>query len=206
MKMDLLLAASEPSPPDRSRLGLRLARDDPETRPLSQLPAPFWSRTTRARFEFAACIHRVKIHPVVDHFVITIALISPRAPGCQGQNDFRVNFFVRKTIWRASCGLRRPCHAAARLCGGSLPCTSGDSSSGRSPVSSSPALPPPDRSPERGLPIPQTCRSVFRRVRLRDPGPRLWKRAFGRSCGTFHSGTSPACPTPRKSWSGSERL
>ncbi len=76
MKMDLPLAASEPSPPDRSRLGLRLARDDLETRPLSQLPAPFWSRTTRARFEFAACIHRVKIHPVVDHFVITIALIS----------------------------------------------------------------------------------------------------------------------------------
>src|SRR5229473_2923901 len=64
-QMDLPLAAGEPSPPDRSRGGLRLARHHRETPPLDHFLAAPPTGPTRARFEFAARTHRKKIHSVL---------------------------------------------------------------------------------------------------------------------------------------------
>src|SRR5713226_7326704 len=64
IQMDLPLAASGPSPPDRSRPGLRLARNRLDTQLFYQLLVPFWPGTARARFEFATRAHRERIHSV----------------------------------------------------------------------------------------------------------------------------------------------
>jgi hypothetical protein len=56
-QMDLPLAASESSPPDRARRGLRLARHDLETQPMDHFLAALPAGPTRARFEFAARTH-----------------------------------------------------------------------------------------------------------------------------------------------------
>src|ERR1700704_6193521 len=62
-QMDLPLAASEPSPPDRSRCGLRLARHHLDTPRIKQFQVPTLPGPTRARFEFAARTHREEITP-----------------------------------------------------------------------------------------------------------------------------------------------
>src|SRR5712692_6178392 len=64
IQMDLPLAASGPSPPDRSRPGLRLARYRLDTQLIYQPLAPCWPGTARARFEFATRAHRERIHSV----------------------------------------------------------------------------------------------------------------------------------------------
>src|SRR5437660_2545769 len=56
-QMDLPLAASEPSPLDRSRCGLRLARHHSDTQPINHFQVPPEPRPTRARFEFATRTH-----------------------------------------------------------------------------------------------------------------------------------------------------
>jgi len=63
--MDLPLAASEPSPPDRSSHGLQLARDLLDTQTVYQLWVPLQPLPTRARFDFAPRTHRERIHSVV---------------------------------------------------------------------------------------------------------------------------------------------
>jgi hypothetical protein len=65
MQMDLPLAASGPSPPGRSRHGLRLARHHQDARPNYQSLAALLPRPTRARFEFAARTHREEIYSVL---------------------------------------------------------------------------------------------------------------------------------------------
>jgi hypothetical protein len=75
-QMDLPLAAGEPSPPDRSRGGLRLARHALETQPLDHFLAALPTGPTRARFEFAARTHRGKFTPFCDEIAVTVALIS----------------------------------------------------------------------------------------------------------------------------------
>src|SRR5204862_4290602 len=57
IKMDLPLAASEPSPPDRSRLGLRRDRKSRDNLPWNHFLAPPLPGPTGARFEFAAHTH-----------------------------------------------------------------------------------------------------------------------------------------------------
>src|SRR5713101_9893501 len=61
-QMDLPLAASEPSPPDCSRSGLRLARHHLDTLPMDHFLAALPPGQTRARFEFAARTHRERNH------------------------------------------------------------------------------------------------------------------------------------------------
>src|SRR6266849_1903910 len=63
-QMELPLAASEPSPPDRPRRGLCRARHHLDTQPVATIPAALPPRPTRTRFEFAARTHGEKIHSV----------------------------------------------------------------------------------------------------------------------------------------------
>src|SRR5882724_9602361 len=56
-QMDLPLTAREPSPPDRSRLGLRLMQKNRDNRPLDHFPVAPPRIPTGARFEFAAHTH-----------------------------------------------------------------------------------------------------------------------------------------------------
>src|SRR5882724_13548368 len=63
--MDLPLAASEPSPPDRPSHGLQLARDPMVTQTAHALWVPLQPLPTRARFDFAPRTHRERIHSVV---------------------------------------------------------------------------------------------------------------------------------------------
>src|SRR5258708_15491727 len=63
-QMDLPLAAREPSPPDRSRHGLRLARHHRGILRWHHFLAAPLSGPTRARFEFATRTHWDKIRSV----------------------------------------------------------------------------------------------------------------------------------------------
>src|SRR6266404_4491208 len=63
-QMDLPLAAREPSPPARSRHGLRLARHHRDIRRCHHFLAAPLSGPTRARFEFATRTHWDKIRSV----------------------------------------------------------------------------------------------------------------------------------------------
>src|SRR5216684_187486 len=105
--------------------------------------------------------------------------------------------YATASIDRHSCGSERPCDAVLGLSGGSLPYTSGDSSSRHSRVSRNPSPRLPDRWPPQGPPVPQTSRWAFRRVQSEDPWPRLSNRAFERSCGISHSETSRSSPALR---------
>ena len=64
-QMDLALAASEPSPPDGARGGLRLARHHLDTQLTDHFLTVLPTEATRARFEFAARTHREEIHSVL---------------------------------------------------------------------------------------------------------------------------------------------
>src|SRR6266850_57937 len=98
--MDLPLAACEPSPPDRSSLGLRLARDLLDTQTFDHLWVPPHPIPTRARFEFAARTHRERIHSmVVDpaQFGVACELISRTQHNVKKRMALGVIFFRATT-------------------------------------------------------------------------------------------------------------
>src|SRR6267378_243355 len=95
--MDLPLAACEPSPPDRSSPGLRLARDLLGTQTFDQLWVPPHPIPTRARFDFAARTHRERIHSVVfdpPNFGASRELISSTQRNVKKRMALRVIFFA----------------------------------------------------------------------------------------------------------------
>src|SRR6267142_7182324 len=130
--MDLPLAAGEPSPPDRSSHGLRLARDLLGTQTFDQLWVPPQHRPTRVRFEFAARTHRERIHSVVfapANFGASRELISCTQRNVKKRMALGVIFFRGTTS-----AAEKACGWAVHPFGGTHPCRAPGSSSKRSRV------------------------------------------------------------------------
>jgi hypothetical protein len=96
--MDLPLAAREPSPPDRARRGLRLARHHLDARPMDHFLAVPLPGPTTAGLEFAARTHWENSLRFVTESQSQF-LDKLRASRCQAEMTILMNFLIELLLW-----------------------------------------------------------------------------------------------------------